>query len=100
MANIIEKRHVRLYNGVVTAFDADGNPVIDHHEAHDYVPVDILPAYLADARTRWAVVEVVADTHDAGPGGDDGWTHYPHHLSAGHPHQGKTVNRHGEYKED
>jgi hypothetical protein len=28
------------------------------HEAHDFVPVADLDAYVADARTRWATVEV------------------------------------------
>jgi hypothetical protein len=84
MSDFIEKRHVRL-----------AHP--SGHEAHDYVPVDILDAYLADARQRWEVAEVVKETHDAGPAGDDGLTHYPDHIS--HPLQGKTVDRFGNIQE-
>jgi hypothetical protein len=35
------------------------------HEAVDLVPEDILEDYVADARTRWAVVEV-SDTPEEG----------------------------------
>lgn len=38
------------------------------HEATDYVPVNILDDYVADARTRWQVV-TVGGVHDAGPAG-------------------------------
>lgn len=38
------------------------------HEAVDYVPEDDLERYVADARTRWATVEV-SEEYDAGPGG-------------------------------
>ena len=49
------------------------------HEAIDYVPLEILAAYVADAKTKWQLVEV-GDEHDSGPGGDDGETHIPAHL--------------------
>lgn len=40
-------------------------------EAVDFVPVEILERYLADARTRWQHVTVPdPDKHDAGPAGD------------------------------
>lgn len=42
-------------------------------EATDYVLPEELDAYVADARTRWQVVEV-SDTPDAGPGGYEGQT--------------------------
>lgn len=52
------------------------------HVATDYVPDDILDAYVADARTRWQSVEV-SDDVDHGPGGPDGETHVPEHLVSG-----------------
>ena len=48
-------------------------------EATDYVPLDILDAYVADAKTRWPMVEVGTE-HDPGPAGDEGPTHIPAHL--------------------
>lgn len=88
MAGYIEKREVKLTHPA-------------GHEVHDFVPVDILDAYVADARQRWEHVEVVnPEQHNPGPAGDDGLTHYPHHLSHGHRHQGKTVDRHGNVQED
>lgn len=71
----VEKRRVTMRS--VTAL-ADGS--IANAEATDYVPVDILDAYVADARTRWQVVDVGED-HDAGPAGDDGPTERPAHLT-------------------
>lgn len=91
----IEKRHVRGVSKVAVGFDTDGNLIEETHGFEDFVPVDILDAYLADARARWQAVEVVSDEHNPGPGGDEGLTHYPHHLSAGHPLQGKTVDGSG-----
>lgn len=58
------------------------------HEAVDYVPEDILDAYVADARTRWQAV-IVSDNYDAGPGGHDGDTAELEHLTAG-----KTLQQH------
>ena len=52
------------------------------HEAVDHVPQSILDAYVADARARWQSV-VVSDEPDYGPGGEDGETHYPQHLTEG-----------------
>ena len=48
-------------------------------EATDYVPVSILDDYVADAKQKWQIVEV-GTTHDPGPAGDEGPTHYPAHL--------------------
>lgn len=71
----IEKRKVTM-----TSLQAgpDGQPLT--HEATDYVPVTILDAYVTDARTRWQSV-TVGDSHDPGPAGDGGDTHYPPHLT-------------------
>lgn len=55
----------------------DGTAVL---EAVDYVRPDFLDAYVADARTRWQVVEV-SDEPDAGPGGYDGSTYIPEGLN-------------------
>jgi len=70
----VEKRKVTMLS--VSAL-ADGT--IARHEATDYVPVDILDAYVADAQTRWQSV-TVGDGHNSGPGGDDGETTYHPHL--------------------
>jgi len=48
-------------------------------EAVDYVRPDFLDAYVADAQTRWQVVEV-SDEPDAGPGGYHGATYVPANL--------------------
>jgi hypothetical protein len=47
-------------------------------ECVDYVPSRILDAYVADARTRWQMVEV--GDFDHGPGGPDGDTDHTAHL--------------------
>lgn len=91
---IIEKRHVHGRNSAVVGFNPDGTVILQDHDFNDYVPVDILDAYVEDAKTRWQFVEVGTE-HDSGPAGDAGLTHYPEHLSVGHPHAGKTVNRTG-----
>ena len=46
--------------------------------ATDYVPDEILDAYVADAQTRWDTVEI--GDEDNGPGGADGETVIPEHL--------------------
>lgn len=51
------------------------------YEAVDYVPLNMLDAYEADAKTRWQHVSVDRDTPDAGPGGVDGPTETPAHLA-------------------
>jgi hypothetical protein len=94
----IEKRHVRGI-AVTNTFDDNGGATEHRHEFHDYVPVDILDAYVADAKTKWQDVRVVSDEHDPGPAGDEGLTHYPAHLSEGHPHQGATVDQYGNHQE-
>jgi hypothetical protein len=76
------KRRVTMRSAILTA---DG---IVTHEAVDYVPLDILDAYVSDARKRWQLVEV-SDEPDAGPGGHDGVTHVPAHLE--HPLAGQTL---------
>jgi hypothetical protein len=64
-------------------FDAEGRPTVV--EAVDYVRPDFLEVYVADARTRWAFVEV-SDEPDAGPAGYHGRTTIPAHLD--HPDAG------------
>lgn len=49
------------------------------HQAVDYVRPDHLDAYVADARTKWQLVEV-SEEPDAGPGGYEGQTAVPEHL--------------------
>lgn len=49
-------------------------------QAVDYVRPDHLDAYVADARTKWQLV-TVSDEPDAGPGGYEGATAVPDHLS-------------------
>lgn len=48
-------------------------------EATDYVRDDFLDAYVEDAKTRWATVEV-SEEPDAGPGGYYGPTYVPEGL--------------------
>ena len=50
--------------------------------ATDYVPDEILQAYVADAETRWDSVEVSED-EDYGPSGPAGETVIPEHLVDG-----------------
>lgn len=52
------------------------------HEAVDYVPVEILDSYVADARTRWQAVEVSDEVIQ-----DNGPTVVPATLD--HPQAGK-----------
>lgn len=66
----IEKRHVVMIQGP--------------HRAEDFVPVDILDAYVEDANLRWEHV-IVGDSHNPGPAGDDGETVIPHHLAHAAP---------------
>lgn len=77
MSDFIEKRKVTMLNFVALP---DGTPA--KHEAVDYVPLEILDAYVEDAKTRWQSVVVDHDGgHNPGPGGDEGETHYPAHLT-------------------
>jgi hypothetical protein len=79
------------YKVTMTNVVAAGPNQVHTHQAEDYVPEDILDAYVADARLRWQNVDVDYDAgHNPGPGGDDGATHYPAHID--HPLAGKTLN--------
>lgn len=69
-----EKRKVTMRNVTLLA---DGNTA--NLEVTDYVPVDILDAYVADAKTRWQFVDVGTE-HDPGPAGDEAETVVPAHL--------------------
>lgn len=71
----VEKYRVTMRN---TTLLQDGNTA--DLEATDYVPTDILDAYVADARTRWQYVEV-SEAPDFGPGGTQGETVIPDNLT-------------------
>jgi hypothetical protein len=83
----ITKRRVTMVTFVVTGVDAEGQPIVQRHEAVDYVRPDFLDAYVADAQTRWQSV-TVSDEPDAGPAGYHGATHVPATLD--HPLAGRT----------
>lgn len=70
-AETIEKRKVVMKSAIVLSDQTTATA-----EATDYVPVDILDAYVEDARTRWQSVEV-EDGHNPGPAGDRGPTKRP-----------------------
>lgn len=74
----VTKRRVTMTSAVAVLTD-DGVRT-ETHQAVDYVRPDHLDAYLADARSKWQVVEV-SDEPDAGPAGYDGATHVPAHLN-------------------
>jgi hypothetical protein len=52
------------------------------HEAIDFVGVDDVDAYVADARTRWQSV-IVGTSNEHGPGGDKGHYALPQHIKRG-----------------
>jgi hypothetical protein len=54
----------------VTMSNDDGHASGFAHGAVDYVPVEHVQQYAAEARTRWQSV-TVGESHDSGPGGDD-----------------------------
>lgn len=60
---VTDKRKVTMRNTVALADGTTAEIV-----ATDYVPAATRDAYVADARTRWSVVEVGTEP-DAGPGG-------------------------------
>lgn len=68
MAEEVEKRKVTMTSVFLLPDGKTGK-----HEATDYVPVDMLDAYVADAQTRWQHVEV-GKKNDHGPGGPKGKT--------------------------
>jgi hypothetical protein len=82
----VTKRRVTMRNAI-GKFDAEGKPYTEVHEATDYVNPEFLDAYVADAKLRWAYVEV-SDEPDAGPGGYDGQTYVPAGID--HPEAGTT----------
>jgi len=70
----IEKRKVTMTSiGLLP----DGSTAT--YQATDYVPLDILDSYVADAASRWQSV-TVGESHDPGPAGDGGETITPDHL--------------------
>lgn len=97
----IEKRKVTMTNVSATPGE-DGSVTITRHEAVDYVPLDLVEQYVNYERTtqvpdpktgvvgpKWQLV-TVGEEHDAGPGGDEGDTHYPAHLT--HELAGQTIS--------
>jgi hypothetical protein len=68
----IEKRKVTMRSAVILSDGTTGEVT-----AEDFVPLDYLDEYVADAQTRWQLVTVDRDRHDPGPGGDDGPTNKP-----------------------
>lgn len=87
MYDPIEKRRVTMTSVAFAGNNDDGTAQYHEHQITDYVPVDVLDAYVTDARERWQHVSV-GEEHDPGPGGDEGATHYPAHLD--HPLAGQT----------
>lgn len=83
----IDKRRVTMTNIAYVGKDDKGQDVFQRNEAVDYVRPDFLEAYVAEAKTRWASVEV-SDEPDAGPAGYDGETIVPATLD--HPLAGQT----------
>lgn len=83
-----EKRKVTMTNVKLVGQDAKGKDVYQREEATDFVPVEILDAYLEDARTRWGHI-TVGEEPDHGPGGPNGKTVVPKGLN--HELAGKTL---------
>jgi hypothetical protein len=68
----VEKRHVLMMSVV------EGVGTV---QMEDYVPLEMLDNYVADAKTRWAFVVVPQpEVHNPGPGGDEGETADLSHL--------------------
>lgn len=79
----VTKRKVTMTSSWLTGVvDDEGNRETKTAQVIDYVRPDILDAYVADAKTRWQLVEV-SDEPDAGPGGYGGATFVPPDLA--HP---------------
>jgi hypothetical protein len=91
----VTKRRVLMRNVVYVGTADDGTDVFERREVVDYVPddvregVNVLDAYLTDARTRWQHVEV-SEEPDAGPLGYHGPTTIP--ASLDHPLAGQTFD--------
>jgi hypothetical protein len=82
----VTKRRVTMTNVTALGDDDKGNPRYARQVVTDYVRPDFLDAYVADAKTRWQLVEV-SDEPDAGPGGYHGQTAVPRGLA--HPLAGQ-----------
>lgn len=78
----VTKRRVTMSNPILLPGGKFGKQV-----ATDYVRPDFLDAYVADAQTKWQLVEV-SEEPDAGPAGYHGATYVPEHLP--HPLAGQT----------
>lgn len=81
----VTKRRVTMRNTIVVGYDHEHGdaPILQDHLARDFVTPDFLDEYIAEAKTRWALV-TVGDTPDAGPGGYDGPTAVPGALEHAH----------------
>jgi hypothetical protein len=65
---------VRKYKVTMRSLVALSDGATAEATATDYVPEEILDAYVEDARTRWQSVDVDKSKHDPGPAGDTGKT--------------------------
>lgn len=73
----LDRRKVTMRS---TGLAPDGTQLL--HEAIDYVDLEHLDAYVADAKTRWQAV-VVGDETDHGPAGAKGeYKIHPHMKAA------------------
>lgn len=88
----VTKRRVTMRNTAVVGYDHEhgDTPILQDYLMRDFVTPDFLAEYIADAKTRWALVtsyeEAIASPPDAGPGGYDGPTTVGATLE--HPHAG------------
>jgi hypothetical protein len=76
---VITKYRVTMRNIRAVPATPDNPAGIAEITATDYVPIEILDAYLENARGNWAQVEV-SEEPDAGPGGYHGATYIPENL--------------------
>lgn len=83
----ITKRRVTMRNPMPMPVTEDNPMGIAWVEAVDYVLPEVLDQVVAEAKTKWAVVEV-SNEPDAGPGGYHGATYFPQFLD--HPEAGTT----------
>lgn len=63
----------------MTSVALSDNGVLLTHEATDFVDLDHIDAYVADAKTRWQSVHV-ADEIDHGPAGEEGDYNFPFEI--------------------
>ncbi len=83
----VTKRKVTMTTAVAVADPKTGEVRTELHQVEDFIRPDFLEEYVADARSRWQLVQVSTEP-DAGPAGYHGATHIPGHLD--HPLAGQT----------